>query len=221
MEIDNKFNLYKKEVEYMVKNIIFDLGNVIINYDQQAIIDRFAKTDGEKEYLMENNFKAPEWKRIDLGEIDNNEAIRTINERHNNKYTKLTEKFWNNWYKEQKVNEDIVGIAKILKDKGYNIYVLSNMANATYNYFKDIDFFKLCNGIIISAQEHIKKPDERIFKILLERYNLKAGECLFIDDDDTNKSYETANKLGILGRRVIPNDCDDVKKELEEFGVVI
>ena len=89
------------------------------------------------------------------------------------------------------------------------------------NYFKSIDFFKLCNGIIISAQEHIKKPDERIFKILLERYNLEAEECLFIDDDDTNRSYETANKLGILGRRVIPNDCNDIKRMLEEFGVMV
>lgn len=205
----------------MVKNVIFDLGNVIINYNQQAIIERFAKTDDEKQYLMENNFKAPEWREIDLGEIDNSEAIRRINERHNNKFKELTEKFWHNWYKEQKINEDIVGIAKILKDKGYNIYVLSNMANANYNYFKNIDFFKLCNGIIISAQEHIKKPDERIFKILLERYNLKAEECLFIDDDDTNRSYETANGLGILGRRVIPNDYNDIKRELEEFGVTI
>ena len=205
----------------MVKNIIFDLGNVIINYNQQAIIDRFAKTDDEKEYLMENNFKAPEWRKIDLGEIDNSEAVKRINERHNNKFKELTEKFWHNWYKEQKINEDIVGIAKILKDKGYNIYVLSNMANETYNYFKNIDFFKLCNGIIISAQEHIKKPDERIFKILLERYNLKAEQCLFIDDDDTNRSYETANRLGILGRRVIPNDYNDIKTELEEFGVMI
>lgn len=205
----------------MIKNIIFDLGNVIINYDQQAIIERFAKTDDEKEYLMENNFKAPEWKRIDLGEIDNNEAIRIINERHNNKYKDLTEEFWHNWYKAQDINENIVAIAKKLKDKGYNIYVLSNMANATYNYFKRIDFFKLCNGIIISAQEHIKKPDERIFKILLERYNLEAEECLFIDDDDTNRSYETANKLGILGRRVIPNDCNDIKRMLKEFGVMV
>lgn len=205
----------------MIKNIIFDLGNVIINYDQQAIIERFAKTDDEKEYLMENNFKAPEWKRIDLGEIDNNEAIRIISERHNNKYKYLTEEFWHNWYKEQDINDDIVAIATKLKDKGYNIYVLSNMANETYNYFKHIDFFKLCNGIIISAQEHIKKPDERIFKILLERYDLKAEECLFIDDDDTNRSYETANKLGILGRKVIPNDCNDIKRMLEEFGVLI
>lgn len=48
----------------MIKNIIFDLGNVIINYDQQAIINRFAKTNEEKEYLMEDNFKAPEWKKL-------------------------------------------------------------------------------------------------------------------------------------------------------------
>ena len=80
----------------MVKNVIFDLGNVIINYNQQAIIERFAKTDDEKQYLMENNFKAPEWREIDLGEIDNSEAIRRINERHNNKFKELTEKFWHN-----------------------------------------------------------------------------------------------------------------------------
>lgn len=205
----------------MIKNIIFDLGNVIINYDQQAIINRFAKTNEEKEYLMEDNFKAPEWKKIDLGEINNDEAVESINKRHNNKFTELTDDFWHNWFKMQKINEDVVELAKQLKDKGYNIYVLSNMANATYNFFKGDAFFKLCNGIIISAQEHIKKPDERIFNILLDRYNLKAEECLFIDDDDTNRSYETANKLGILGRRVIPNDCNDIKKELEEFNIQV
>lgn len=203
----------------MVKNIIFDLGNVIINYDQQAIINKFAKNDEEKEYLMECNFKAPEWKKIDLGEINNDEAIEIINQRHNYKYAELTTNFWHNWYKMQNINEDIVSIAKKLKHKGYNIYVLSNMANATYNFFKNHDFFKLCNGIIISAQEHLKKPDERIFKILLDRYNLIAEECLFIDDDDTNKSYETANKLGILGRRILPNDYIDIMRELEEYNV--
>ena len=77
----------------MIKNIIFDLGNVIINYDQQKIIDRFAKNDEEKEYLMEKNFKAPEWERIDLGEITNSEAIDIINKRENYKYEELTKEF--------------------------------------------------------------------------------------------------------------------------------
>lgn len=156
-----------------------------------------------------------------FGRNNYSEAIEIINVRENYKYSKLTENFWQNWYKEQKINDDIVEVAKKLKDKGYNIFVLSNMANATFEYFKDIDFFKLCSGIIISAHEHIKKPDERIFKILLERYNLKAEECLFLDDDDTNKSYETANKIGILGRRVIPNDCNDICNELKEFNILL
>lgn len=66
----------------MIKNIIFDLGNVIINYDQQAIIDKFAKTNEEKEYLMRDNFKAPEWKKIDLCEINNDEAVEIMKISH-------------------------------------------------------------------------------------------------------------------------------------------
>ena len=112
-------------------------------------------------------------------------------------------------------------LAKKLKAQNYNIYVLSNMAKATYAYLKSIEFFKLCDGIVISAYENVKKPDERIFKILLERYNLKAEECLFIDDDDTNRSYITANELGILGRRVEPNSKKDVIKLLNEFNIDI
>ena len=203
----------------MVKNIIFDLGNVIINYNQQDIINRFAKTNEEKEYIMEKNFKSPEWQRCDLGEITNEEASEIINNRENNKYYELTINFWQDWYKSQKINEDVVDLARELKNKGYNIYVLSNMANPTYNYFSGHEFFSLCSGVIISAQEHLKKPDERIFNVLLSRYNLKPEECVFIDDDDTGRSFETANRMGILGRRVLPNDSDDMRKELKEFGV--
>lgn len=204
-----------------VKNIIFDLGNVIINYDQQAVIERFAKTKEEKAYLMKYNFHAPEWEKADLGEISNEAAIKTINQRHHYQYEELTKSFWNNWYKMQNINEDIVNIAERLKQKEYHIFVLSNMANATYDFFKNHRFFQLCDGIIISAQEHLKKPDEKIFKVLLNRYHLKAEECLFIDDDDTNQSYETANALGILGRRVIPNDYKDIIKVLKKYHIMI
>ena len=125
------------------------------------------------------------------------------------------------WYKTQSINEDIVEIAKKLKERNYNIYVLSkNMAKETYEYFKNIDFFKVCNGIVISSHENVKKPDERIFNTLLTRYKLNPKECLFIDDDDTNKSYETANKIGILGRKVEPNDKQDIIKLLKEFDII-
>ena len=205
----------------MIKNIIFDLGNVIINYDQDKIINNFTIDEDEKIFIKEKIFKSPEWKLLDLGQITNNAAIEEIQKRNDIKYNKLINIFLHEWYKTQSINEDIVEIAKKLKERNYNIYVLSNMAKETYEYFKNIDFFKVCNGIVISSHENVKKPDERIFNILLTRYKLNPKECLFIDDDDTNRSYETANKIGILGRRVKPNSKKDIIKMLNEFNVKI
>ena len=205
----------------MIKNIIFDLGNVIINYNQDKIINHFTIDEDETIFIKEKIFKSPEWKLLDLGQITNNAAIEEIQKRNDIKYNKLINIFLHEWYKTQPINEDIVEIAKKLKERNYNIYVLSNMAKETYEYFKNIDFFKVCNGIVISSHENVKKPDERIFNTLLTRYKLNPKECLFIDDDDTNKSYDTANKIGILGRRVKPNSKKDIIKMLNEFNVKI
>lgn len=205
----------------MIKNIIFDLGNVIINYNQKKIINNFTEKEEEIKYIYEEIFHAPEWTLMDLGDITNDEAIEIINKRNEFKYEKLTQEFLHEWYKKQPINRDIVEIAKILKNNGYNLFVLSNMANQTYEYFKNDEFFSLCTGIVISAHEHVKKPDEKVYRLLLDRYNLNAEECLFIDDDDSGKNYETANKIGIKGRRIMPNQAEDVKKLLLEFNVKI
>ena len=202
----------------MIKNIIFDLGNVIINYNQKKIINNFTEKEEE---IYDEIFHAPEWTLMDLGDITNDEAIEIINKRNEFKYEKLTQEFLHEWYKKQPINRDIVEIAKILKNNGYNLFVLSNMANQTYEYFKNDEFFSLCTGIVISAHEHVKKPDEKVYRLLLDRYNLNAEECLFIDDDDSGKNYETANKIGIKGRRIMPNQAEDVKKLLLEFNVKI
>ena len=205
----------------MIKNIIFDLGNVIINYNQKKIINNFTEKEEEIKYIYDEIFHAPEWTLMDLGDITNDGAIEIINKRNEFKYEKLTQDFLHEWYKKQPINRDIVEIAKILKNNGYNLFVLSNMANQTYEYFKNDEFFSLCTGIVISAHEHVKKPDEKVYRLLLNRYNLNAEECLFIDDDDSGKNYETANKIGIKGRRIIPNEAEDVKKLLLEFNVKI
>lgn len=205
----------------MIKNIIFDLGNAIINYNQKKIINNFTEKEEEIKYIYDEIFHAPEWTLMDLGDITNDEAIEIINKRNEFKYEKLTQEFLHEWHKKQPINRDIVEIAKILKNNGYNLFVLSNMANQTYEYFKNDEFFSLCTGIVISAHEHVKKPDEKVYRLLLDRYNLNAEECLFIDDDDSGKNYETANKIGIKGRRIMPNQAEDVKKLLLEFNVKI
>ena len=205
----------------MIRNIIFDLGNVIINYNQEQIINNFTKKEEEIKYIYDEIFHAPEWELMDLGNITNDEAIEVINKRNEFKYQKLTDNFLHEWYKEQEINRDIVEIAKKLKRNGYKLFVLSNMANLTYEYFKNDEFFSLCTGIIISAHEHLIKPDEKVFRLLLDRYKLNAEECLFIDDDPSEQNYKTANKIGIQGRRIIPNQAEDVRKLLLEFNIEI
>lgn len=205
----------------MIRNIIFDLGNVIINYNQEQIINNFTKKEEEIKYIYDEIFHAPEWELMDLGNITNDEAIEVINKRNEFKYQKLTDNFLHEWYKEQEINRDIVEIAKKLKKNGYKLFVLSNMANLTYEYFKNDEFFSLCTGIIISAHEHLIKPDEKVFRLLLDRYKLNADECLFIDDDPSEQNYKTANKIEIKGRRIIPNQAEDVRKLLLEFNIEI
>lgn len=203
-----------------IKNIIFDLGNVILNFNKENIIKAFTDNKDEHDYL-EKIFDSQEWQMTDLGILTNQEAADNINKRNNYIYRDLTEKFLNNSYKELKINRDTADIGKSLKEMGYRIYVLSNIPHLAFNYIKDDEFFKLCDGIVISAQEHIKKPDKRIFEILLNRYNLNPKECIFIDDDDTGRSYGIAQELGILGRRVLPNNAEDVKKMLSEYDIEI
>ena len=205
----------------MIRNIIFDLGNVIINYNQKQIINSFTQKEDEIKYIYDEIFHAPEWHLMDLGDMTNEEAIEVINKRNECKYEKLTKDFLHEWYKKQTINREIVEIAKKLKKNGYKLFVLSNMANLTYEYFKNNEFFSLCSGIIISAHEHIKKPDEKVYKLLLDRYHLNAEECLFIDDDPSEENYKTANKMEIKGRRIIPNSAEDVRKLLLEFNIEI
>ena len=134
----------------MIRNIIFDLGNVIINYNQKQIINSFTQKEDEIKYIYDEIFHAPEWHLMDLGDMTNEEAIEVINKRNECKYEKLTKDFLHEWYKKQTINREIVEIAKKLKKNGYKLFVLSNMANLTYEYFKNNEFFSLCSGIVNS-----------------------------------------------------------------------
>lgn len=194
--------------------------NVIIKKDSNIkTLMNFTNDANKAEDLQKYIYKTEEWKLLDLGNISHKQAIKEMQRKAPKEYSDLIKEVMNNRCQYFTVNEETVKIAKSLKEKGYHIYVLSNMSEFAYTYFKDIDFFKICDGIMISAYEHLVKPDEKIFMTLLYRYGLKPEECLFVDDDDTGKTLETANKLGILGRSVKPNDSQDVLNLLGEYNI--
>lgn len=205
----------------MIKNIIFDLGNVIIQNPTISIVKEFF-TEKEDAIIFNNYiFKSEFWKMMDLGQITNLEISETIEKQKlvGVKHYDEVKNFMLNWFSKCIINKDTMEIGKKLKKNGYNIYVLSNMAKSTFEYFsKKYDFFNILDGTIVSAYEGVKKPDPKIFEILLGRYSLIAEECLLIDDD-TNRTFEIANSIGIKGRRVNANDSEDIKKILIENDV--
>ena len=101
-----------------------------------------------------------------------------------------------------------------LKEKGYHLYIISNYGEYTLEQTKEkMDFLKYMDGAIFSYQYQIIKPDARIYEQLLKNYDLKAQECVFIDDKAEN--VEAAKAVGYLG--IVFTSYEAVTKELEEI----
>ena len=206
----------------MIQNIIFDLGNVIVKNPSIETVNAFLKDKNEAIKFNDYIFKSEFWELMDLGQISNLEVANKIKENRliDIKNYDEVEMFMTNWFTECNVNNETMKLGIGLKEKGYNIYILSNMAKDTFKYFSSkYEFFNIVNGAVISGYEGVKKPDKRIFEILINRYSLNPNNCLLIDDDDTNKTIEVANSLGIKARKVSANDVNDVKKLLFENNI--
>ena len=205
----------------MIKNIIFDIGNVILQFDIKEVISNFTKKESEKQFIINNIINSPEWLQyslIDTGFISREQAIEIVEDRTNHINDELIEKFWYRYNDYSFINDNVIDIIKELKEKDYKIYLLSNINSHTYNHIKDNKLFNLVDGYVFSYIEHQVKPYVGIYNTLLERYKLIPQECLFIDDNI--KNIKTANELGIQGKKVIPDNFESVVQTLKEYNVL-
>ena len=205
----------------MIKNIIFDIGNVILQFDIKEVIPNFTKKESEKQFIINNIINSPEWLQyslIDTGFISREQAIEIVEDRTNHINDDLIEKFWYRYNDYSFINDNVIDIIKELKEKDYKIYLLSNINSHTYNHIKDNKLFNLVDGYVFSYIEHQVKPYVGIYNTLLERYKLIPRECLFIDDNI--KNIKTANELGIQGKKVIPDNFESVVQTLKEYNIL-
>lgn len=205
----------------MIKNIIFDIGNVILQFDIKEVIPNFTKKESEKQFIINNIINSPEWLQyslIDTGFISREQAIEIVEDRTNHINDELIEKFWYRYNDYSFINDNVIDIIKELKEKDYKIYLLSNINSHTYNHIKDNKLFNLVDGYVFSYIEHQVKPYVGIYNTLLERYKLIPQECLFIDDNI--KNIKTANELGIQGKKVIPDNFESVVQTLKGYNIL-
>ena len=178
----------------MYKNIIFDLGNVLLSFNPKDYLKSKISED-RIDNVYKAIFQSEEWVMLDRGTITEKDAINRIIER-NNTYRDDINLAFKDWYDILRPIEEAVEVLTKLKKNGYNIYYLSNFHELA---FKEVttknNFFELFDGGVVSYAEKLIKPEEDIYKLILKRYNLNPRETIFIDD--TKSNVDGASKLGI------------------------
>lgn len=196
----------------MIKNIIFDMGNVLLQYDPGVCLRHFVEQEEDRALIRRELFEGPEWVEGDLGHITDEERFdgvsKRVPERLHRELKACTEQ-WHMCMQPVAGAKEFCGYAR---EKGYRIFVLSNASNSFYQYFQrfaPLDYF---DGIVVSCDIHMIKPDVRIYQYLLDKYQLKPEESFFIDDMPGNVAG--AEKAGIRGA-VFHGDFTEIRKSLQ------
>lgn len=201
----------------MIKNIVFDIGNVIAYIDYDDTVVKLIDNEEDRKFIIDNVVNAPEWNSedtLDIGYYDMEAFISIIGDRTNNIKDDLIRYYMYGHYKYLIVNTKVLDLIKQLKEKNYNIYILSNLNDIAHNIYKENGVFDNVDGAVLSYKEHQIKPHTGIYKTLINRYNLVPEESIFIDDKLEN--CETAKSLGIDYINVKPNDYNDLINKLKE-----
>ncbi|MBY8979312.1 MAG: HAD family phosphatase [Candidatus Lokiarchaeota archaeon] len=200
----------------MIKNIIFDLGNVLIKFKPYEFLLRFTN---DKEYIDQFVSKVTGskiWLELDRG-TNSLENARTIFLSKYPQEKDFIELFFDQWMDMLTPIEENIKILEELNELGYRSYILSNYIKEAFSYISSkYSFLSLFDGQIISGVENVIKPEKAIYELLLKRYNLIPEESLFIDD--ILFFLKPAKKLGM--KTIWNRPETDLREELKKLDVL-
>lgn len=182
----------------MYKNIIFDLGGVMVDFDPKTyLVDRFCNAEVE-EQVSQLTFESEEWKLLDAGLITRSEAnLRMLARAKEYGRAFEVQGVLDDWMHILRPRRRMQTLVEQLKQHGYCVYYLSNIPEDVLALLMERDFKGLFDGGVASCEVKINKPDPRIYQALLDKYSLRASECVFIDDNLAN--VQAAFALGFAG----------------------
>ena len=188
----------------MVKNIIFDIGGIILD-DSKDNTNKILNSDAT---FLYKKMYGKSFLDCLLGKMDMTEYIETFKD--DPEYNKIKYILSNQDISCPLLKSNFDYISSF-KDRGYNLYILSNLTKYTHDYLKRIaNIDEIFKGGVFSYQEGIMKPDKRIYELLINRYNLNKEETVFFDDRERN--IEAAFECGIKG--IVFKSIDDVENNI-------
>ena len=197
----------------MIKNIIFDIGKVLVHFDWEDYLAAFQFPKEETEAIANTMFLSPNWNLVDEGRLSYDDVeqifmdscpayaddIRLVFAHFGDCITRFP--YTRHWISS-------------LKQEGCRIYYLSNYGEYTYRYTKsDLDFLDLMDGGLMSYEIQCLKPDFAIYESLFRKYQLKPEECVFIDDNAAN--IEAAARLHV--HTILFRNYSDAQAQLRQL----
>ena len=168
----------------ILKNLVFDMGNVLIEWNSEKILKAITEDMHLQDLLRKEVFETGLWVETDEGVKTREEVIEIVTGKLGEDYRNEITQLLRYWYKYvdvfTKVQDRIIELSK----SGYSIYILSNTAFTFYDLVKEgyLPATSVAKGMVLSCEEKVLKPDEKIYNILLERYNLDPHDTMFFDD---------------------------------------
>ena len=204
----------------MIKNILFDMGNVLIRWDPPLFIRRMGITGEDHTILMNELFNTIEWVQLDNGLIDEEGLLELVQPRIPERLHKAARELVMEWDKPAVIPiEGMEELVAELHKNGYGLYLLSNASVRHPLYWSKVPvsgYFG--DNLLVSAFIKVMKPEREFYETALSRFDLNADECIFIDDNPANCA--AAVKCGI--RSIVSHqDAQLLRIRLREYGVNI
>lgn len=202
----------------MIKNIIFDMGGVLIDYNpEKTLYSMFDKETAD--ILLREIFRNSVWADKDRGIIFPDEIMEQKKAVIPAEVYDKVYEMVDNFYPYMPPFEKMYDLIKQLKETSYGIYLLSNASSDFHERRSGIPALSLFDGVLISADYKLLKPEKEIYLSLYEKFSLKPEECFFIDD--VQKNIDGARATGMDGHCYYHGDIEILKAALKEKGVKI
>lgn len=203
----------------MIRNIVFDMGQVLIHWNPHLLLTPFPLKPEEEALVIRELFQSVEWVQLDRGTITEEAAAASVCGRLPESLHPCVRQVVSHWHDRTLIPmEGMAELLQELKEMGLRIYLLSNANRKLRSYFPRIPGSEYFDGLMVSAEEGLLKPQHEIFEALLSRFGIRAEECFFVDDAPAN--VEGALEAGISGT-VFYGDVPRLRRELRKAGIPV
>lgn len=203
----------------MIKNIVFDMGKVLLHYDAGRASGYFVEDEAERKEVETSVFVSPEWIFLDMGVISEEEALLRMQNRLGSPHAKEMARLCMEHWHEHCMWEvqGMRSLIKELKERGFGIYLCSNASLRLLScYLELIPGIEWFDGVLFSAEVQCIKPQKEMYNHLFERFQLKPEECFFIDDLQLN--IDGARACGMDGYCFVDGDVNRLREYLQRIG---